>query len=99
MCGDEDALFYAAPPLMSRADVRRAWRERPVSTLVATGVGIGMIPLAPGTRGSLEGLGVGFLVATGLHLSPAGGFVISCIVGLGLGAGAVVVSGAVEALA
>jgi len=79
--------------------MRRAWRERPVSTLFATGLGIGMIPIAPGTWGSLEGLGIGFLVAGALPLSPAGGFVVSCIVGLGIGAAAVVVSGAVEALA
>jgi phosphatidylglycerophosphatase A len=55
MWGDEDALFYAALPLMSRADMRRAWRERPVSTFVSTGLGIGMMPFAPGTWGSLEG--------------------------------------------
>ena len=77
--------------------MRRAWTERPFSTLVATGLGIGMIPLAPGTWGSLEGLGIG-LVLSGLHLSPAGGFAISCIVAFGIAAGAVVVSGRVEAL-
>jgi phosphatidylglycerophosphatase A len=99
MCGDEDALFYAAPPLMSRADMRRAWRERPVSTLVSTGVGIGMIPVAPGTWGSLEGLAIGVFVAGRLHLSPAAAFAISCIVALGIAAGGIVVSGPVEALA
>jgi phosphatidylglycerophosphatase A len=55
MGGDEDVLFYAAPSLMSRADMRRAWKERPVSTFFSTGLGIGMLPLAPGTWGSLEG--------------------------------------------
>ena len=79
--------------------MRRAWREQPVSTLVSTGLGIGMIPVAPGTWGSLEGLAIGFFLVRGLHLSPAAGFLISCIVALGIGAGAVLVSGPVEALA
>ena len=61
MGGDEDVFFYAALPLMSRADMRRAWKERPVSTFFSTGLGIGMIPIAPGTWGSLEG----WLIASG----------------------------------
>ena len=36
----------------------RAWKERPISTFFATGCGIGMIPFAPGTWGSLEGLAI-----------------------------------------
>ena len=33
-----------------------AWRECPISTFLATGGGIGLLPFAPGTWGSLEGL-------------------------------------------
>lgn len=36
----------------------RAWQERPISTFFATGCGIGMIPFAPGTWGSVEGIAV-----------------------------------------
>lgn len=43
---------------MPRADMSRAWKERPISTFFATGCGIGMIPFAPGTWGSLEGLAI-----------------------------------------
>ena len=101
MEGDEDALFYVPTPLMSRASLRRAWKERPYSTFFATGLGIGMIPFAPGTWGSLEGLAIGFL---GLAvfcpgLSPAGGMVFSCIVGAAVAAFGVVVSARAEALA
>lgn len=81
--------------------MRRAWKERPVSTLLATGFGIGMIPLAPGTWGSLEGLAIGFL-AMGLafpHASPAAGFWFSCIIGAVAAAVGVVVGGRAEALA
>ena len=46
---------------MPRADMSRAWKERPISTFFATGGGIGMIPFAPGTWGSLEGIVVFFL--------------------------------------
>jgi phosphatidylglycerophosphatase A len=71
MGGDEDILFYAALPLMSRADMRRAWKERPISTFVSTGLGIGMLPVAPGTWGSVEG----WLIAAGFvsFFQPAGG--------------------------
>jgi len=101
MGADEDALFYASPRLMSRADMSRAWKERPISTFLATGCGIGMIPFAPGTWGSAEGLGLGFLALRVLWpaASPAAGFLISCIVGLVVGALGVVVGTPVEALA
>jgi phosphatidylglycerophosphatase A len=48
--------------LTPRADMSRAWKERPISTFFATGGGIGMIPFAPGTWGSVEGLGIGWLL-------------------------------------
>ena len=47
---------------MARADMSRAWKERPISTFFATGCGIGMIPFAPGTWGSVEGLGIALLI-------------------------------------
>lgn len=65
MEGDEDDLFYAALPLMSRADMRRAWKERPVYTFLATAGGVGMIPVAPGTWGSFVGLLI--CAALGFH--------------------------------
>jgi len=82
---------------MSSADMRRAWRERPVSTLFATGLGIGMMPFAPGTWGSVEGLGIGLGIARLLHRSP-GLFWISCIVGLAVAGFGVLVSTPVEAV-
>ncbi|HET7452025.1 MAG TPA: phosphatidylglycerophosphatase A [Thermoanaerobaculia bacterium] len=81
--------------------MRRAWRERPVSTLLATGLGVGMIPVAPGTWGSVEGLGVGFLAMALAfpQVGAAAGFWFSCIIGaLAAGVG-VVVGGRAEALA
>jgi phosphatidylglycerophosphatase A len=74
--------------------MRRAWKERPVSTLLATGFGIGMIPVAPGTWGSLEGLAIGFLAMGTIfpHVGPAAGFLFSCIIG-----GAIAVFGAIVA--
>ncbi len=54
--------------------MRRAWKERPVSTLVATGLGIGMIPVAPGTWGSAEGLAIAALLSRAARAAlPAGG--------------------------
>ena len=79
----------------------RAWKERPISTFLATGCGIGMIPFAPGTWGSAEGLGLGFL-ALGVFcpgVSPAAGFLISCIIGLAVAALGIVVGTPVETLA
>jgi phosphatidylglycerophosphatase A len=86
---------------MSRADMRRAWRERPLSTLLATGFGIGMIPVAPGTFGSLEGLAIGFfaMALAFPHAGAAAGFWFSCIIGAGAAGVGVVVGGRAEALA
>lgn len=93
---DEDSFFYAPSPLMSRENLRRAWKERPISTFVATGAGIGMIPVAPGTWGSAEGLLIAALLArarpgdTGLFPILAAALVILAV--------GVVASGRVEAL-
>ncbi len=44
------------PEPESRANVARALRERPLETILATGFGVGLAPIAPGTAGSLVGL-------------------------------------------
>jgi phosphatidylglycerophosphatase A len=108
MGGDEDALFYAALPLMSRAAMRRAWRERPVSTFLSTGLGIGMIPFAPGTWGSLEGLLLaagavalfqgGAVVPGRIRLSPLEGFSLIAGAALAIALFGVVVSNRTEAV-
>src|SRR5258708_29089355 len=70
---DEDGSFYAGLGLKSsRTDMSRAWKERPISTFFATGGGIGMIPFAPGTWGSLEGLGIAFLIVVTFGVSTEG---------------------------
>ena len=43
------------------ADLRRAFRELPVSTLLATGLGTGLSPIAPGTAGSALALAAAWL--------------------------------------
>ena len=42
-------------------DLRRAFRELPVSTLLATGLGAGLSPVAPGTAGSALALAAAWL--------------------------------------
>ena len=44
------------------ADLRRAFRELPVSTLLATGLGTGLSPIAPGTAGSALALACDVLI-------------------------------------
>jgi phosphatidylglycerophosphatase A len=44
-------------------DARRAFREAPLATLLATGLGAGLSPVAPGTAGSVLGLGLAWLIA------------------------------------
>lgn len=46
-----------------RPDVRRALRERPFSTILATGFGAGFAPIAPGTAGSAVALVAAWLFA------------------------------------
>jgi len=78
----------------------RAWKERPVSTLLATGLGIGMIPVAPGTWGSLEGLALGYVAMRTLfpHVGPAAAFLYSCIIGGAIAVFGAIVAGRAEAL-
>jgi phosphatidylglycerophosphatase A len=47
-----------------------AFRRRPVSAVLASGLGVGLIPLAPGTFGSLEGIGLA--VSAGFFLRRRG---------------------------
>jgi len=50
-------------------DLRRAFRERPLAMIVATGFGAGLSPIAPGTAGSALGLAAAWLVARGVSPS------------------------------
>ncbi|MEO8347950.1 MAG: phosphatidylglycerophosphatase A, partial [Acidobacteriota bacterium] len=62
-------------------DVRRAFRERPFSTLLATGLGAGFAPIAPGTAGSALALAAAWLFARAVSPSP---HMTSVVAGLGL---------------
>ncbi|HEY3173806.1 MAG TPA: phosphatidylglycerophosphatase A [Thermoanaerobaculia bacterium] len=50
-------------------DLRRAFRERPLSMILATGFGAGLAPIAPGTAGSALGLAAAWLLARGVSPS------------------------------
>jgi phosphatidylglycerophosphatase A len=52
------------------SDVARAFRERPLSTILATGFGSGFAPIAPGTAGSAVALAAAWLFARGVSASP-----------------------------
>jgi phosphatidylglycerophosphatase A len=47
---------------VSTADIRRAFGDAPVSTLLSTGLGAGLFPVAPGTAGSAEGLALAWFL-------------------------------------
>jgi phosphatidylglycerophosphatase A len=65
----------------SRADaLRRAFRERPLSTFLSTGFGSGLSPLAPGTAGSLVALAISVVAMRALN--PSHGASIAGAVGL-----------------
>jgi len=49
--------------------LRRAFRERPLSMIVATGFGAGLLPIAPGTAGSALALALGWLFASRISSS------------------------------
>ena len=59
---------------VSMSDARRAFAAAPVSTLLATGLGAGLSPVAPGTAGSLVGLAIAWLLSShaGIVGSPVG---------------------------
>jgi phosphatidylglycerophosphatase A len=50
-------------------DLRRAFRELPISTLLATGFGAGLSPIAPGTAGSALALAAAWLFARAVNPS------------------------------
>lgn len=50
-------------------DLRRAFRDHPLSTLLATGFGAGFAPLAPGTAGSALALAAAWLFARAISPS------------------------------
>jgi phosphatidylglycerophosphatase A len=58
-----DSTDAAAP------DLQRAFRELPVSTLLATGFGAGLSPIAPGTAGSALALAAAWLFARAVNPS------------------------------
>ena len=67
---------------LSTADVRRAFRQSPVSTLLSLGLGAGLSPFAPGTAGSALALAAAwiFLRALGAaapSFAAAGGLLMS----------------------
>jgi phosphatidylglycerophosphatase A len=51
---------------VSTAEVRRAFKDSPVVTLLSTGLGTGLSPFAPGTAGSALGLAAAWLLARAL---------------------------------
>ena len=51
---------------VSTADVRRAFKEFPAAAFVATGLGTGLSPFAPGTAGSALGLAAAWLFSRAL---------------------------------
>jgi Phosphatidylglycerophosphatase A and related proteins len=56
---------------VSTADVRRAFEDSPVATLLSTGLGTGLSPFAPGTAGSALGLVLAWLLARSLSTTAA----------------------------
>jgi phosphatidylglycerophosphatase A len=59
-----DPMKTTSPNVSAKAaapDLRRAFRELPVSTLLATGLGTGLSPIAPGTAGSALALAAAWL--------------------------------------
>jgi phosphatidylglycerophosphatase A len=87
------------PAPASRLDVRRAMRERPLATIVATGFGVGFAPVAPGTAGSALALAVGWLAAAGVssHMPSVVAAVGLLMSGLVVAAAAVPLTGRVAA--
>jgi phosphatidylglycerophosphatase A len=79
---------------LSTADVRRAFRESPISTLFSLGLGAGLSPFAPGTAGSALALAVAWASLRALSIAPpsfaaSGGLLMS---GLAVGVAGVFLS-------
>jgi phosphatidylglycerophosphatase A len=67
---------------VSTADIRRAFKDSPVATLLSTGLGTGLSPFAPGTAGSALGLAAAWLLfralsTTGPSMTAAVGLLMS----------------------
>jgi phosphatidylglycerophosphatase A len=58
-----DVLNDGSPTPARAPDVRRAFQRAPVATLVASSLGAGLSPLAPGTAGSAVGLLLAWLLS------------------------------------
>jgi phosphatidylglycerophosphatase A len=69
---------------VSMSDARRAFAAAPLSALLATGLGAGLSPVAPGTAGSLVGLAIAWLLRShaGIVGSPLGLLTSGLAVGL-----------------
>jgi len=78
---------------VSMSDARRAFAAAPVAALLATGLGAGLSPVAPGTAGSLLGLAVAWQLWS--HAGIVGSPVGLLMSGLAVGALGVWVSGPV----
>ena len=78
---------------VSMSNARRAFAAAPISALLATGLGSGLSPVAPGTAGSLLGLVVAWLLAS--HAGSMGSPLGLLMSGLAVGALGVAVSGPV----
>jgi phosphatidylglycerophosphatase A len=78
----------------SRANVGRALREQPLATIFATGFGVGLAPIAPGTAGSALALAAGWLAVAALssHMPSVVAGVGLLTSGLVIGAAAVPVT-------
>src|ERR1700682_3339618 len=83
---------------VSMTDARRAFAAHPVAALLATGLGAGLSPIAPGTAGSAVGLVLAWLLTSSLlaaqasSVAAAVGLLMS---GLAVGLLGVVLSGPV----
>src|SRR3989442_2943360 len=65
-----ETISSADSAVSARAsDQRRAFRQRPLAMIVATGFGAGLAPIAPGTAGSALALVLAWLVARGVSPS------------------------------
>ena len=83
---------------VSMTDARRAFAAHPVAALLATGLGAGLSPIAPGTAGSAVGLVLAWLLTSSLlaaHASSVAAAVGLLMSGLAVGLLGVVVSGPV----
>jgi phosphatidylglycerophosphatase A len=80
---------------VSNEALRRAFRDAPIAMLLATGLGSGLSPFAPGTAGSIVGLALAVLLAAalspshGMSLAPSLGLLMS---GLAVAAAGVPIS-------